>query len=100
MSYPILSTHEKFINIGLYKCDYSLEGTDYPEPWVKDVSSEDLASLYTGWESDVQAILKVRSTRHVLLAYTYAHVSAWIRLWVDGLSARYPIYHSSTCLVL
>ncbi|KAF8917436.1 FAD/NAD-P-binding domain-containing protein [Mucidula mucida] len=58
MSYPILSTHEKFINIGLYKCDYSLEGTDYPEPWVKDVSSEDLASLYTGWESDVQAILK------------------------------------------
>ncbi|KAJ7176087.1 salicylate hydroxylase [Mycena crocata] len=56
MCYPIAKN--TLFNTGIYKCDYAREGTDYPEPWVTDVTSEDLASLYPSWEPDVQAILK------------------------------------------
>jgi len=58
MSYPILSEHSNVINVGIYQCDYTREGDDYPEPWVTDVTSEHLASLYPGWEPDVEALLQ------------------------------------------
>ncbi|KAK7057605.1 FAD/NAD-P-binding domain-containing protein [Favolaschia claudopus] len=59
MSYPILSEHSAVSNVGVYHCDYSREGDDYPEPWVADVTSEHLASFHVGWEPDVQSLFKV-----------------------------------------
>jgi len=58
MSYPILSEHSNVLNVGVYQCDFTREGDEYPEPWVADVTSEHLASLYPGWEPDVEALFK------------------------------------------
>ncbi|KAJ7876157.1 salicylate hydroxylase [Mycena olivaceomarginata] len=58
MSYPILSEHSNVLNVGVYQCDYTREGEIYPGAWVADVTSEHLASLYPGWEPDVEALFK------------------------------------------
>ncbi|KAF8146899.1 salicylate hydroxylase [Mycena galopus ATCC 62051] len=58
MSYPILSEHSNVLNVGVYQCDFSREGEEYPGAWVADVTSEHLASLYPGWEPDVEALFK------------------------------------------
>ncbi|KAF8920765.1 FAD/NAD-P-binding domain-containing protein [Mucidula mucida] len=86
MSYPIQSENSKVVNIGIYKCDYTREGDDYPEPWVTDVSSEHLASLYPGWEPDVQAILKCVDPV----------VSRWAICTVTGL----PFFNASRVVLL
>ncbi|KAJ7137628.1 salicylate hydroxylase [Mycena crocata] len=84
MCYPIAKN--TLFNTGIYKCDYTREGTDYPEPWVTDVTSEDLASLYPGWEPDVQAILKCVDPI----------VSRWAICTVTGL----PFFNSSRVILL
>ena len=57
MVYPISSG--KFINVGAFHANEELAGTPFPGPWVTHVSNQELLDAHAGWESELQAILKV-----------------------------------------
>ena len=44
------------------------EGTSFNEKWVRDVSVEEVQACYSGFEPEIQALLKVNSKLLPLLA--------------------------------
>ena len=60
--YPILQG--RFINTIQFISDPSKAGTILEGPASVNFSEDDVASIYTGWEDDVQHIVKVRMTEH------------------------------------
>jgi salicylate hydroxylase len=55
--YPISSG--KLINVAAFHAKDELAGTTFPGPWVSQVNNQELLDAYAGWESELQAILKV-----------------------------------------
>jgi salicylate hydroxylase len=56
--YPILQG--RYINTIQFISDPSKEGTHLSGPMVVHLSEDDRASMYAGWEDDVQCVVKVR----------------------------------------
>ncbi|KAF8955136.1 salicylate hydroxylase [Flammula alnicola] len=54
--YPIL--HGRYVNTIQFISDPSKEGTPLNGPAVVNASQDDIASIYSGWEDDVQCVVK------------------------------------------
>lgn len=62
MGYPI--GRGKWANVGGFYTRPEAAGTTYDGPWVQESSPEEFRNVYTGWESELQELLKVGASRH------------------------------------
>ena len=58
MAYPI--SRGRFINFCAFEIRPHEEGTHFGGPWVVDMDSSFVASLFQGWEKDVGDLIQVR----------------------------------------
>lgn len=49
----------KWANLGAFFTTQNAIGTHYREPWVQESISTELLSVFSGWESELQDVLKV-----------------------------------------
>jgi hypothetical protein len=66
----VYRTSETQINIGAFVTDPSKEGALYPgAAWIREASHEELLATFSGFEDEVQQILKVCSS-HISMDLT------------------------------
>lgn len=56
MSYSIAQGN--IINVIAFTSQPEKEGTPFDEPWVVDCSKEEVLDCYSGWEPEVDSLLK------------------------------------------
>lgn len=61
IAYPI--SNGKLFNVTIFVTDYKLANTSYNDPWVAEVKKDELLTLFSDWEPEAQAWLRVRKSR-------------------------------------
>ena len=62
VTYPISSG--RVLNVGLGVCCPGKEGVPYEGSWTRSATREEIVKHFSGWEPEVQEILKVNGTFH------------------------------------
>lgn len=48
------------VNFAAFRARYHLQNTPLDVPWVQDVTPDEIADDFDGWEAEVQALVEVR----------------------------------------
>ena len=51
------------VNFAAFRARYHLQNTPLDVPWVQNVTPEEIADDFDGWEAEVQALVEVRCFR-------------------------------------
>ena len=57
VTYPIVNG--RFINVVLFYTDMTDVDITYTDPEIGEAAADEIVKMYEGWESQVQALLKV-----------------------------------------
>ena len=61
IAYPI--SRGTMVNFVAFKTRHDLENSKYNEAWVSFSEKSELIKIFRGWESEVQALVDVRSSQ-------------------------------------
>jgi hypothetical protein len=59
IAYTIHTPDGPLVNMALMDMKYAIEGTHYPEPWVVETDTSDLARTFSGWDRKVHDLVAV-----------------------------------------